>query len=42
MKVVELALEDPKPWFHLSEMSRTLGRIEEAEIFGARARALQV
>jgi tetratricopeptide (TPR) repeat protein len=40
MKVVELTPEDPKPWFHLSEISRALGKTEEAEIFGARAQAL--
>ncbi len=41
MKAIELAPEDPKPWFHLSEISKALGRQEEAEIFGARALALQ-
>jgi tetratricopeptide (TPR) repeat protein len=40
MKVIELTPEDPKPWFHLSEVSRALGKTEEAEIFGARAKAL--
>jgi len=41
MKVIVLNPEDPKPWYHLSEISRMLGRMDEADIFRARAQALQ-
>ena len=41
MQLLEITPEDPKPWFHLSEISKVLGRAEEAEIFWTRAQALQ-
>ncbi len=40
MRLIELDPANPKPWYHLSELSETLGRLDEAEIFGARAHAL--
>ncbi|MDQ5985814.1 MAG: Beta-barrel assembly-enhancing protease [Syntrophus sp. SKADARSKE-3] len=41
MKMINLSPEDPKPWYHLSEISTDLGNMDDAEIFMQRARVLQ-
>lgn len=41
MKVINLDPANPQPWCQLSEISKALGRPEEAEIFATRALALR-
>ncbi|MBU2621296.1 MAG: glycosyltransferase [Proteobacteria bacterium] len=40
MKVIELDPLSPKPWFHLSEISKVLGNPDESNIFMQRAQTL--
>ncbi|MDD5169592.1 MAG: glycosyltransferase, partial [Syntrophales bacterium] len=41
MRIIELAPEDSKPWYHLYEISLALGKPDDARIFMAKAQSLE-